>query len=91
MHSYFVLLFRTVLLRTVLILVLMEDALVQKKSGRRSKSRKVLILVLMEDALVRYRFACRMFSKRAVLILVLMEDALVRNTILATGEYDQVS
>jgi len=39
----------------VLILVLMEDALVQKKSGRRSKSRKVLILVLMEDALVQLR------------------------------------
>ena len=28
----------------------MEDAPAQKKSGRRSKSRKVLILVLMEDA-----------------------------------------
>ena len=33
----------------------MEDALVQKKSGRRSKKLYVLILVLMEDALVHIK------------------------------------
>ena len=38
----------------VLILVLMEDALVQKYNGTNESYFEVLILVLMEDALVQY-------------------------------------
>ena len=62
---------------TVLILVLMEDALVLWEKHSIFYQRIVLILVLMEDALVHTRTSTQAGSVR-VLILVLMEDALVR-------------
>ena len=59
----------------VLILVVMEDALAQKRNAFKCVFKKVLILVVMEDAL-----ALAVFDDGtvylAVLILVVMEDAL---------------
>ena len=63
--------------RTVLILVLMEDALVQMEVLVIEYWGHVLILVLMEDALV-HSTQSGMHVYSLVLILVLMEDALVR-------------
>ena len=63
---------------TVLILVLMEDALVHPCLSRSScPPYRVLILVLMEDALVRVWNEWEWHEVEKVLILVLMEDALV--------------
>ena len=64
-------------METVLILVVMEDALVRLQTNpKRFHLKKVLILVVMEDALVHdWRGSFRETFK--VLILVVMEDALV--------------
>ena len=63
---------------TVLILVLMEDALVRTRLCLWGLIfLKVLILVLMEDALVRL-VTTALLHVHSVLILVLMEDALVQ-------------
>ena len=61
----------------VLILVLMEDALAQKKIMKKMFFVAVLILVLMEDALARLKFSALSYFI-GVLILVLMEDALAQ-------------
>ena len=65
-----------ILMKKVLILVLMENALVLSTSSTIVKISLVLILVLMENALVPFNFDeddCDIL----VLILVLMENALV--------------
>ena len=64
------------LVRTVLILVLMEDALRDKAAYLVNHKDKVLILVLMEDALREPKLCSLMHLVIEVLILVLMEDAL---------------
>ncbi len=65
-------------MKSVLILVVMEDALVLKKHPiLNAHLQRVLILVVMEDALVLLKIHPRKWSKHFVLILVVMEDALV--------------
>ena len=61
---------------TVLILVLMEDALAQIYMMNLNIKLRVLILVLMEDALALFHRELLRSTSRSVLILVLMEDAL---------------
>ena len=62
---------------SVLILVVMEDALVQSVDLNKAKLLTVLILVVMEDALVQGMWFSLGKSPIKVLILVVMEDALV--------------
>ena len=63
--------------RTVLILVVMDDALVlEYRKFERIWFKFVLILVVMDDALVQNLSALRT-TKDFVLILVVMDDALV--------------
>ena len=64
---------------SVLILVLMEDALRDRQTTRYNTALSVLILVLMEDALRAVRRNRKQRGAR-VLILVLMEDALREST-----------
>ena len=66
---------KEVLLKAVLILVLMEDALARKKPLNKATDPRVLILVLMEDALAQTSLSL-IGDILVVLILVLMEDAL---------------
>ena len=61
---------------SVLILVVMDDALVPSLRKRSPKIYQVLILVVMDDALVLVKFGS-VVNVRVVLILVVMDDALV--------------
>ena len=61
----------------VLILVVMEDALVQRYVKPQRSLSPVLILVVMEDALVQDELHLAYYDVMLVLILVVMEDALV--------------
>ena len=65
----------SVRMRSVLILVLMEDTLRDGEENRFLPVKFVLILVLMEDTL-RELASRRRKKTRSVLILVLMEDTL---------------
>ncbi len=62
--------------RTVLILVLMENALRESLNRAGHQENYVLILVLMENALRAYDLTHIEINKPNVLILVLMENAL---------------
>ena len=65
-------------LRTVLILVVMEDALARKDAEVKNFEKAVLILVVMEDALAHKNYDTGLEYRGVVLILVVMEDALAR-------------
>ena len=56
MHSHRKMLEYMAMLKYVLILVLMEDALAQNSKGLLTTNLGVLILVLMEDALALMKF-----------------------------------
>ena len=64
----------------VLILVVMDDALAQKKIGsKKQKTYKVLILVVMDDALAPNSKKLQQAGIKVVLILVVMDDALAQD------------
>ena len=68
----------------------MEDALVQKSSGRRNKKTYVLILVLMEDALVQQNLGNALF-KRIVRLNCASKDLYLTNFMYLLSECKSTS